>query len=147
MQRLILVCIVCQCPSQRFTDIPLYYRPSSLGQWQTVQSQIRRLIRVCTVCLNNWKLGVKWNCLISPFRTISYPIFWYNLPTSAVSTLNNTVKALYENEPLPEKTECLAQWRQKSDCAGKSACASAQSDHSLRCPHAERCILGYPKCV
>ena len=27
----------------------------------------------------------------------------------------------------------------------KSACAFALSDQSLRCPHAELCILGYPK--
>ena len=29
----------------------------------------------------------------------------------------------------------------------KSACASAQCDQSLRCPHEENCILGCLKCV
>ena len=46
-----------------------------LGRWQTVQTQIRRrtvrrLIRVCTVCVNHRKIRAKWNSLKSPFRTI-----------------------------------------------------------------------------
>ena len=46
-----------------------------LGHWQTVQIQITRrktrcLIRICTVCLNNRKLRIKWNSPKSPFRTI-----------------------------------------------------------------------------
>ena len=49
------------------------------GHWQTLRTQIRsrrtrRLIRVCTVCLNQWKLRVKWNTLKSPFSLHSETI-------------------------------------------------------------------------
>ena len=46
-----------------------------LEHWQTVQTKIRRCrtrrqIRVCTICLNDRKLRLKLNSLVSPFRTI-----------------------------------------------------------------------------
>ena len=39
---------------------------SVLGRWQTVQPKSD----ACTACLNYRKLRVKWNSLLSPFRTI-----------------------------------------------------------------------------
>ena len=50
-----------------------------LGRWQTVQNKIkrhrtRRLIRICTVCLNCRKLRVKWNMVKSPLRT-TFPAY------------------------------------------------------------------------
>ena len=63
------------------------------GTLATVQTQIRRrrtrrLIRVCTVCLNYRKLRVKWNNLKSPFMTI-FSVFTQRQfrPISAVSAL------------------------------------------------------------
>ena len=46
---------------------------------------MRRLIKVCTVCLNYKKLRVKWNSLKSPLRII-FPLR-DNSPNSDVSTL------------------------------------------------------------
>ena len=60
--RTILVAVTSECPVKKLSAKP------GLEHWQTVQTKIRnrktrRLIRVCTVCLNYRKLRVKWNSL------------------------------------------------------------------------------------
>ena len=72
----ILVAVTSECPVKKLSAKP------GLEHWQTVQTQIRRrstrrLIRVCTVCLNYRKLRVDWNSLMSPFRTRSSGPFIY----------------------------------------------------------------------
>ena len=71
-----------------------------LGHWQTVQTQIKGhrwqcLTRICTVCLNDRKLRVKWNSPKSPLSgPFSQPLLWDKWPTSAVSTLISCISKL-----------------------------------------------------
>ena len=58
-----------------------------LGHWQTMQSQIRRLMRVYTVCLNYRKLRFNETVLNPRSVQFSQPPLRDNRPTSVVSDL------------------------------------------------------------
>ena len=67
--RVMLVAVTSECSVRGLSVKP------GLEHWQTVQAQIRRcitrrLIRICTVFLNNRKLKINSNSLTSTFRTI-----------------------------------------------------------------------------
>ena len=83
-----------------------------MGHWQTVQTQIRRyrirrLISVCTVCLNYRKFRVRWNCLQPPFSLISQPTLRDNRLTMSVSAFFSLLIILTPHWPARESRRSL----------------------------------------
>ena len=69
--RAILVTVTSECRVKRVIC------KTWMGHWQTVKTHIRRhrtrrLIMVCTVCLNHRKVRVKWNSVKSSSRIITH---------------------------------------------------------------------------
>ena len=90
-----------------------------LGHWQTIQTQIRRrimrrLIRVCTVCLNYRELRLNETVLSRRSELFSQPTLRDNLPSSAVSALisqpNTHERFLYSRTTMARTPMARSPW-------------------------------------